>query len=162
MNIPQMRFQQLLRLFIIALIGLGAAAVAEAQEATPQQRAEVNKLIRERDQLHQKLETLDRQATEAIKQGQDPLDLHAAQVNVQDELDLVQLRLEILATRYGLPIPAVPGEEDVRHTPADTEEMDRAVRETLARGRNRAMAQLHEEHRLFLASLDFSSFLAFN
>jgi len=132
---------------------------ALAQEATPEQRAEVRKLVRERDRLHQELENLDRRAAEAIKQGEEPVDLHAQQVNVQDELDLVTLRLELLATRYDLPVPALPGEQDVRHEPQETENVAEAVERSLGRARTRAMQRVHADYERFLASLDFREFL---
>jgi len=154
--------------WLLALAGaimlLPAPEAALAQQATPEQRAEVRKLIRQRNRLHQKLEALDQQAAEALKEGRDPVSVHAEQVNVQDELDLVQLRLEMLATRYGLPIPALPGERDVRTQSDQTEqeELDRAIKESLSRGRNRAMAQVRAEYERFLASLDFTEFLGLN
>jgi len=154
------RFHRLALLIGIIVIALPTATpLSAAQTATPEQRAEVRKLIRERDQLHRQLEALDERAAEAIKEGENPVDLHAEQVNVQDELDLVQLRLEILATRYDLPIPALPGERDVRTDGDEAEEAERAIERSLSRGRTRAMSRVHADYERFLGSIDFSEFL---
>lgn len=150
-------------IFISILAVLLSGQTAQAQEATPAQRAEVRKLVRERDQLQQRLTTLDRRAADAIKNGEDPVTLHAEIINVQDELDLTQLRLEILATQYALPIPAVPGERDIRGGGAEksAEELDRRIQQSLSRGRERAMDLIRADYKRFVRSLDFSSFLDF-
>ncbi len=154
------RFHRLALMIGIIVIALPMAApVSAAQTATPEQRAEVRKLVRERNRLHRELEALDERAAEAIKEGETPVGLHAEQVNVQDELDLVQLRLEILATRYSLPIPALPGERDVRTDGDEAEEAERAIEQSLARGRNRAMSRVQADYERFLTSIDFSEFL---
>lgn len=59
-------------IFISILAVLLSGQTAQAQEATPAQRAEVRKLVRERDQLQQRLTTLDRRAADAIKTAKTP------------------------------------------------------------------------------------------
>ncbi len=140
-------------------IAAGSAGSALGQAASAEERAEVFKLVRERDTLHRELQRLDRQAADAIKRGEEPIDLHARQVNTEDRLDLVTLRLEILATRYELPIPALPGEQPVRIDPERVKDDDAAAQRSLARGRSRAMAQMRSDADQFLMSLEFGEFL---
>jgi len=146
---------------LMVLLMMLAAAPAVAQEATTEQRVEVHELISERDRLHRRLQELDRRAAEAIKRGQSATALHAEQVSVQDQLDLVQLRLEVLATRYGLSIPALPGEREVRgeNEPAEAESTERSIERNFERGRRRAMQHVRSDYARFLASVDYSAFL---
>jgi hypothetical protein len=130
-----------------------------AQDVAPEQKAEFRKLVRERDQLHRELLRLDRRATSAMKNGSQPVGLFAEQINVEDRLDLVQLRIEMMSTRYDLPLPALPGENNVKGVASETESFDQRIDQAFARGRTRARTALGRDCAQFLGSLDFTEFL---
>ena len=138
---------------------MSAETVAVAR-ITPQRRAEFNKLVYQRNKLQVQLAKLDDHAADLIKTGENPLVVHAQQVSVQDQLDLVQLRLAILATRYGLTVPPGPGDPMPAGAAARPEDdANRSLDMAFARGRERAVKKLGEDADLFLESLDFGAFL---
>ena len=130
-------------------------------QPTPRQRAEFKKLVFHRNRLFGRLTRLDGQAAELVKQGQKPLVVYAEQVSAQDQLDLVELRLAILSTRHGLPIPPLPGRDPgpggTLLRPDDT--VNRNLDQAFARGRERTVTKLRTEADSFLGSLDFREFL---
>ncbi len=151
--------------------GLAASGASEApglavdgapgSGITPQQRAEFNKFVLRRNKLHANLTRLDAQAAEQIRRGQKPIVLHAQQVSVQDELDLVELQIAMQATRHGLAVPPVPGRDapaSGRAGPLD-DEVNRSLEQAFSRGRQRAVQRLGEDTDRFLGSLDFGMFL---
>ncbi|MEO1236595.1 MAG: hypothetical protein AAFX76_07385 [Planctomycetota bacterium] len=148
-------------LLVSGLVAVTPSAPAHAQEASPEQKAEFNRMVRERNELHRELEGLDVRAVEAVKRGDDPIQINAQQVSVQDKLDLVQLRLEIVSMRYGLRLPPVPGSEGDTSKTIDGKPEERLMAEkAFARGHDRAMAMIRKESEEFARSLDFSGFLA--
>jgi hypothetical protein len=153
----------LIRTWLAAAMLLTALAVTpvSAQTAPSAERAELNKLVLQRNRLVVQLQRLDRQATELIKQNREPVVVHAEQVSVQDQLDLIELRLAILATRHGLAVPPAPrpadGDGPAGAAPGDPSEQ--RIAKAFSRGRHRAIEQLRRDGVRFLASLDFSEFL---
>jgi len=128
---------------------------------TPSQRAEFNKLVMRRNKLHVQLTQLDEQASEMIKRGENAVVVHAQQVSVQDELDLVELQLAIMSTRYNLDVPPVPGRDPL---PAggvaqSDDAANRGLDKAFARGRERAVKKLADDTDEFLGSIDFNGFL---
>ncbi len=138
----------------------GTVAPGTAQRLIPQRRVEFSKLLHERNRLHAELTRLDQHAADLIKGGRDAVVTHAEQISVQDQLDLIELRLAILSTRYGLPVPPRPGEEAGRHGEGIVPEDEADRNAAFARGRERALQQLRREAEEFLASLDFRAFLS--
>ena len=138
-------------------------AVGDMSVATPKQKAEFNKLVLRRNKLHMRLELLDEQASELIKRGHDPVVVHAQQVSALDELDLIELQLAMLATRYELTVPPVPGRDPLPNgqiaRPDDN--ANRSLDRAFARGRDRAMKLLHEDADRFLSSLDYETFITY-
>lgn len=142
----------------------GAASsttTGDTNTITPKQRAEFNKLVLRRNKLHARLTGLDEQATELIKRGREPVVVHAQQVSALDELDLVELQLALLATRYELSVPPVPGRDPLPNgkVARPDDETNRNLDQAFARGRARAMKRLREDTDKFLASLDFGAFI---
>ena len=133
----------------------------EMTTVTPKQRAEFNKLVLRRNKLNARLTVLDEQASELIKRGRQPMVVHAQQVSALDELDLIELQLAMLATRYGLPVPPVPGRDPLPggQVARPDDETNRSLDQAFARGRERAMKRLRDDTDLFLASLDFHAFI---
>jgi len=121
-----------------------------------QVKADFNKIVLQRNQLASKLRQLDARAVEQLKAGHDTTTLNAEQITVQDRLDLIQLRLETSAARYGLIIPPVPEErEAIGQAVADLHAVSGT--DAFARGYQRTLMQLRREALDWLASLDFSS-----
>lgn len=151
------------RMTVLAAALLAAPALlpavapsASAQEVSPEVRAEFARLTRERAQAHAQLQKLDRQAADRLRDGRNATEVHAEQINTQDKLDLLQLRLEVLATRYGLPLQPV-------EQPASADGGDpvrQATDRVFSRGEARAREQLQRDAAELLASIDFSDFLA--
>ncbi len=132
------------------------------QPVTPQQRAEFNKLVQQRNALHRKLARLDEEASGRMMHGENPITVHADQVSLQDQLDLMELRLAILGTRYGLPVPPPPGSEGAGAGAgaAPDDGANRNLDKAFARGRERAMEKIRGDTDKFLADLDFRTFLS--
>lgn len=143
----------------VALL-LGALVLpAAAETASPSQRAEFSKLLSQRNALATRLTQLDRQAADKMKQGEEAAIIHAQQVAAQDQLDLVQLRLELLATRLGLALPPVP-DPDAVASPGSDPVANRASL-ALARGKARTLATMRQDCLRLLKSLDFSKFVTY-
>lgn len=165
-----MRTQQMTGAIVLALglafglsFGSGAQAQSEKPEISPEQRAEFNKKVQERNRLYLKLQQLDERAAKAMKEGKKPTDLHAEQVSVQDQLDLKRLRVQILATRYGLNIPPLP-EESARDggsggKGATSKKTEEQIQQAFARGRNRALDRVKSDYKRFVSSLNFEGFI---
>ena len=136
-------------------------AVGDMSVATPKQKAEFNKLVLRRNKLHIRLSLLDKQAAELIKRGHDPVVVHAQQVSALDELDLIELQLAMLATRYELTVPPVPGRDPLPggQIARPDDEANRNLDQAFARGRDRAMKLLQEDADRFMYSLDFEPFI---
>ncbi len=129
--------------------------------ATASRRAEFKKLVLQRNKIHVRLSRLDEHAAELLKRGDKPLVVYAHQVSAQDQLDLINLRLALLSTRFGLIAPPVPGQavagSGSRAQPAD--DMTRNLERAFARGHNRAVKMLRGDADTFMRSLDFWTFL---
>lgn len=138
-----------------------AAYPGSTGTTTAKQRAEFNKLVLQRNKLYSQLTRLDTRASDMIKGGENAVVVHAQQVSAQDQLDLIELRLAILSTRYGMAVPPVPGRDpDTRGIIVAADEGgNRDVDRAFARGRERALSALRKDADRFLASLDFEPFL---
>lgn len=163
--IPVFFFRLRVLLLLVLLAGGGlllpsgwpaGPASASAQEVTPEVRADFARLVRERSQAHAQLQALDRQAADRLREGRSATEIFAEQQNTQDRLDLVQLRLEVLATRYGLPLQSVEAASSVEAQ----DKVKSATDQAFAIGEARARARLEQDMKDFLASVDFSDFLA--
>jgi hypothetical protein len=144
-----------------ALVSGPAPAQTAGTAAGVKDRVDFNKLVQQRNRLHAKLLALDEQATRRMLNGEKPLSVHADQVSVQDQLDLVELRLTILATRHGFDVPPLPGRDPGGDSATDLDGASNdKIEGAFARGRDRALDKVREEARQLLASLDFGAFLA--
>ncbi|MEM6259655.1 MAG: hypothetical protein AAGI37_15355 [Planctomycetota bacterium] len=144
---------------ILCLACLQAAgatpALGQANDGlTQDQRVGFRRLVAERNRLHQELAELDRQAADAVKAGRPTARLNARQIGVEDELDVVRLRLETTAVRLGLAVPEPPDPVAVDRKSAET------GRRQLNRGVARTQVELRRQTRAILASLDFEPFLS--
>ena len=148
-------------LSLLAVVMLAPNPALAQAIATKAERVEINKLVQQRNKLFVRLQRLDKQASDLMKQGRDPVVVHADQVSIEDQLDLVELRLAILATNKGLTVPPLPGSK-ISGEPTGAGEdsaLSRKAARAFARGRSRTLARLEAEARQFLRSLDFTDFL---
>jgi len=151
---------------IVALLATGLfAAPAPAQSVQtmpPDDRVEFNKILQQRNRLVVTLRQLDGQAADLIKQERDATVVHAEQVSAQDQIDLFELRLAILATRHGVAVPPPPSASRQRKPGLDgvDDTAARRITEAFDRGRTRAIARVRQDTLTLLASLDFEAFLS--
>jgi len=146
----------------LLLLGIAGIAAAVEVENQTQDKAKFEKLLSERKKLNNQLYQLDRRAAEKIKNGEDPVVIHAEQIGLQDQLDLVELRAEILAIRLGAAVPDLGGQSNAygSDTVSNKEDpVESRARDVLQRGRSRAMNRLRRDCLQLLASIDFSRFL---
>lgn len=147
--------------FAAAAAMLGSAltlpVAANTTSASDEVSQRFRELVQQRNRLARDLSKADALAAEAIREGRDPVSIHARQQSLEQELDLVQLRLETMAVRHELPLPEMP-------TPASVEETRRAnaarANAAFDSGRERARRVLARDAERILASLDFAAFLA--
>ena len=145
---------------VAALLFALLSTDASAQTPTADQKAEFSKLVQQRNRLTTRLYELDDQASALIKKGKDPIVVHAEQVSVQDQIDLAELRMAIIATRYGMAIPPAPSRKPAKSLGGAETGNDPRIDQAFSRGRNRALARIREDGLRMLASIDFSTFLA--
>lgn len=145
----------------------GATGIAMAGQpqymrgATASRRMEFKKLVFQRNKIYVQLARLDEQAAELLKRGEKPLVVYARQVSAQDQLDLINLRLALHSTRFGLNVPPVPGQAapSTRGRAQPLDDMTRHLEKAFARGHNRAVKMLRDDADTFMQSLDFWTFL---
>jgi len=149
-------------LVAIVAIAFWAAAAAMAQpisSADARQRAELQRLAQQRDDLARRLNAADLMAAEALKNGDDTIVIHAEQAGLQDQLDLVELRLEMMSARAGVPVPE-PRRVDPDDPYAGDDKLRQRTDAAFQRGRARALRQVTATARVLLSSIDFADFHA--
>jgi hypothetical protein len=141
----------------IIVIGL-AVTPLYAQDPPREVKSEFRQHVVRRDRLIRELNALDSKAADAVADGKKPNATHAEQIELQDEIDLIQLRIETMAMRWNLdiPDPPKPGEAAPDAGTATTAKVEAAFQE----GRNRAERHLQARCRQMLASIDYDTFLS--
>ena len=91
------------------LIPLGITSAVPAYQIPPS----VLPLIHARDGLQRRLLQRDEEAVSALFQGKDPVAIHADQTGLQEQIDVLQMRLESLAVRQDFTIPPLPSRVQV-------------------------------------------------
>ena len=145
-------------LLIPALLLAGITCSSSLAAEVPQEvKSEFRQNIAKRDRLVRELAGIDNKAADAVAGGKAPMGLHAQQIELQDKVDLLQLRIETMAMRWNLEIPAPPK--------PGTAEMDKAandkkmLEDSFQTGRDRTDDVLSDRCRQMLASIDYDSFL---
>lgn len=152
--------RSMLRSSLLAILAsVSLAAPLQAQSPVPasdQVKKEFRELVQRRDQLARKLAVADRKAAEGLKDAKDPVALHAEQQSLEQELDLVQLRLETMSVRHELKLPPIPTPEII-----ESRRQSSAARAASAfdGGRGRARQVLKRDGERLLAGIDYGSFL---
>ncbi|MBI9018438.1 MAG: hypothetical protein JEZ07_14390 [Phycisphaerae bacterium] len=140
-------------LMIMALITTVITFGLHAAEISSEKKTEFYKLTRQRNSMWLQLDKLDKKAAELVKHEQDTTAVNAEQAAMQDRLDLIQFRIETMATRYDLPIPDLPTNET-------TNEDDSKYDYVFAYGQERTKAELHRQTLHMLASINYYTFIA--
>ncbi|WP_432798540.1 hypothetical protein [Poriferisphaera sp. WC338] len=143
---------------LVLMLALATTSFAENKKSQVKERAIYHKLLNERQVIRQRLNQLDRRAAHLMQQGQDPVVLHAEQVSLQDKLDLIELRLEIVAARLGLEVPV--GNVEAEAANPDEDPVKAKAYKAFERGRNRTMVRLRQDAKRLLSSINFTRFLA--
>lgn len=146
-------------IMIAVLLSLGATSVTVADDQVPVEvKREFREKVAQRNRLVRELADLDARAADATVAGRDPVDVHAEQIEVQDRVDLLQLRLETMAVRWSLEIPAPPATDPASVADRDAEIAAR-VGSAFDDGRSRVDAVLRARCLRMLASIDYAAFL---
>ena len=129
------------------------------QEVPKDVKSEFRQNISKRNRLVRELARVDQKAADATLIGANPVEMHAEQIEIQDRVDLLQLRLETMAVRWNLSLPEPPSieSEDVG---AESELVARRIGAAFDDGRARANVVLRARCLRMLASIDYASFLA--
>ena len=143
------------QLVIALLIILTGGSMAWSLAPIP---SRAQSLLRERDQLQQQLLRADQAASNALLQGEDPLEWYAEQTGLQEQVDMMQMRLESLAMRLDFDLPHLA--TDIQ--PLKPYDM---LDQHIAIGRHRAMDAMNRRCEtacgLIVGDMDFNSFLDF-
>ena len=115
-------------------------------------------LLHERDQLQQELLRADQSASQALLRGEDPVELYAEQTGLQEQIDIMQMRLESLAMRMDFDIP--PLADSISEF-----DPDHVLDQSVGIGRRRAEAAMTRQCETacvaIVRDMNFNSFLAF-
>ncbi len=127
-------------------------------EAPREVKSEFRQNIVKRDRLVRELFVVDAKAADAVAAGKEPLTMHAEQVDIQDQIDLLQLRLETMSVRWNLLIspPPTPGVDDMDESSIVANRIEGAFQD----GKDRTDRVLHSRCIQMLNTIDFNSFLA--
>lgn len=145
-------------LLLLLLAAWAAPAHGQAHH-DPELNAVFKKLVRERQKLAWQRTDLDRRIAQAIKQGEEPVVLMAKQVAAQDQLDLTELRLEVMATRLQREVPPLQPMQGASIRDHQEKQVRARALMALGRGKASAMRQIEREAKALLASIDFNAFL---
>ncbi|MEM1212057.1 MAG: hypothetical protein AAGI68_07130 [Planctomycetota bacterium] len=138
--------------------GSEAAAVQTFEERRQADNRKFNKLLYERNALVRKLADLDRSARRAVLASETaPTSLFAQQQGVEDELDAVNFRLNVLALRLGREVPNAPAAAGPVIGKAGPDELA-GVRVNFTRGENRTLGSIQNRAKQVLQSLDLSAY----
>jgi len=130
-------------------------ALAGPGETTPAIKAEFKKLCSKRAQLVRTLAKLDNKAADMLASGEDPIEINAEQTAAQDEMDLLQLRLESMSIRHDLPLPSTPKPGDGLD---EEKRMETRARSMFLSGQERTNRIVLKRTRRLLSRIDFTSF----
>ncbi len=130
-------------------------AMAGSGGGTPAIKAEFKKLCSKRAQLVRTLSKLDNKAADMIASGEDPIEINAEQTAAQDEIDLLQLRLESMSMRHDLPLPSEPKPGDGLN---EERRMETRARSMFLTGQERTSRIVLERTRRLLSRIDFTQF----
>lgn len=139
-------------IYTVLMLELAAAVCFGQDDDTVKAKAEFNKLVIQRNQMIRQLDQLDQKALTSMKKEESTVKFNAQQVGSEDKLDLIQLRMETLAARYGFVIPPPPQKDDQGRY---TDELKYGL-DAFARGKTRTHDQLKLETLRLLAALDFT------
>lgn len=139
-------------------IALACSIAARGAEVPREVTTEFRQHVTKRDKLVRELHSLDQKAADQVIAGGAPNGTHARQIELQDQVDLIQLRLETMAVRWNLDIPPapVPGKDQMN----ESEVVATKVEGAFITGRERTDRALQERCRQMLASIDYDAFLA--
>ena len=141
---------------VMMLSAILLASTVSIEAASMPRNARV--LLAERDHLQQKLLRADQAAAEALLRGEDPIELYADQTGLQEQVDMMQMRLESLAMRLDFDLPPLSTLIE-QSDPADLLDAHVAI------GKHRASAAMVQRCRTACGSImeemSFDSFLDF-
>ena len=147
----QGRLRRSRRLSVVMLLGSIAAALGPMP-----QRART--LLQERDHYQQQLLRADQEAANAMLRGEDPVELYADQTGLQEQVDVLQMRLESLAMRLDFDIPQLSSS-------IESYDPNAALESHIAIGRHRANNAMANRCQSacdsILDEISFESFLDF-
>ena len=142
-------------LAVLVITTTSVKAAAGPDTTTPAIKAEFRKLCSKRDHLLRTLVKLDNKAADMVAEGKDPIEINAEQMAAQDEIDLVQLKLESMSIRHDLVLPKPRSHEDYQD---GDRELRHKVRAMFLTGHERTSRVMLQRTRIILARIDFTDF----
>lgn len=141
----------------VAALTCSPALASQPQDVPKEVKSEFRQNIVRRDRMIRELHALDSKAADDVAAGKAPMTKHADQIELQDQIDLIQLRIETMAVRWNLTIPDPPSPDSVPvdESVATAQRVEAAFQE----GRSRADRVLVDRCRQMLATIDYDSFL---
>ncbi len=127
-------------------------------EAPREVKSEFRQNIVKRDRLVRELAAVDAKAADAVAAGKEPLAMHAEQLAIQDQIDLLQLRLETMSVRWNMLItpPPTPGVDDMDESSIVAQRIESAFQD----GKDRTDLVLQDRCMQMLNRIDFTAFLS--
>lgn len=161
------RFSQTLKyslsgLFVAGLLTVGGpSAFAAPADVAPEVHQQFAEKLRERNTLTRKLHRLDREAADLVMRGESAIHINAKQQSLQDQLNVVELRLAIMSNRYDFEVPPSPVADPPRisrEPVSPSSKRHRVARDLAPDGHARAQAVIQRELEAMLARLAFTGF----
>lgn len=145
-----------------SIVSLALAATiaipAWAAEVPREVKSEFRQNVVRRDRLVRELHSLDQKAADAVAGGKTPNTTHAKQIELQDQIDLIQLRIETMAMRWNMDIPPQPAPDSAQMD--DSVVTAQRIEGAFVEGRSRTDRALQDRCLQMLGTIDYDTFLA--
>ena len=133
--------------FALAIVCAACACAPSLATDVPMEvKSEFRQNVVKRDHLIRQLVSIDSKAADAVVAGKAPVSLHAQQTELQDKIDLLQLRIETMAVRWNLEM-------------SESVLSEKRIDTAFTTGRERTDRALQDRCRQMLATIDYETFL---
>ena len=146
-------------LFGLIALALAVPSLAAEPAKTPDtDKARFERLVKDRDRLHWRLQDLARQAADQLKEGREPIRTYGGYASVRDRLDTVETQIDILSVQNDWTIPPVQNRNEKKKK--DEAKRRKSAYAFVTSGRAAALELLATDSHRLLAAIDYRAFLA--